>query len=234
MSIFGIIKSDDVVFSGDKIRIDASESFLAPNLTFATVSHEVSVDGGATWYNITGPKKYVDWIFSTSGTKTISLRLSTTEPASEIFTKDITVLNLATANLFSNDSDLYQYETDINQYLPKKWSSWNLIHLAAQKHIVDWLDEKRIFAQDGTKYTQADLLDKSEVRQFSIFKTLELIFASNYTIVGDIFSSKRDKYRELANEKASRAQISLDFNKDTINNDATERTDLLSVIVRRA
>lgn len=232
MSIFGVLKSDDKIFSGDKIRFDASESFLAPALVFATVSHEISVDAGVTWFDIS-KNKIVDWIFTTAGTKTISLRVSTTQPASQVFTKDITVIDLTTANLFSNDSDLYEYETDIDQYLPKKWSSWNLVHLAAQKHIIDWLDEKRIFAFNGTKYSASDLLDKAEVRQFSIFKTLELIFASNSNIVGDIFSIKRDKYRELANEKAARAQITLDFNKDTINNDSQERTDLHSVSVFR-
>ena len=103
--IFGVIKTDDQVYSGDKIRIDVSGSFLTPDLTFATVSHEISVDAGVTWYNVSA-KKYVDWIFTTTGTKTISLRLSTTEPANQVFTKDITVLNLATANLFSKDFDL--------------------------------------------------------------------------------------------------------------------------------
>ena len=80
--IFGVIKSDDKVFTGDKLRIDASQSFLTPALSFAVVSHEVSVDGGATWHDISA-KKYIDWIFSTSGTKTISLRISTTQPASQ-------------------------------------------------------------------------------------------------------------------------------------------------------
>ena len=231
MSIFGVIKSDDKVFTGDKLRIDVSGSFLAPALVFATVSHEISVDAGVTWYNITD-KKYVDWIFTTAGTKTISLRLTTTEPASQIFTRDITVLNLATANLFSLDFDLYVHEPEIDQYRPKKWSSWNLVHLRAQDWIIDMLDEKGIFAEDGSKYTVADIMDKQQVKQLSVYKTLQFIFEGNSNIAGDLFSVKAAQYNELANKKASRSQLSLDFNKDTVST-VTEKTNFQTILVRR-
>lgn len=232
MSIFGIIKSDDQVFTGDKLRIDVGGSFLAPDLTFATVSHEISVDAGVTWYNVTA-KKYVDWLFTTSGIKTISVRISTTEPASQIFTKDIEVLNLATANLFSLDFDLYIHEPEIDQYRPKKWSSWNLVHLRAQSWIIDFLDEKGIFAENGSKYTVADIMDKQQVKQLSAYKTLQFIFEGNSNVGGDLFSIKAAEYEKLANAKASRSQLSLDYNKDTLKND-NERTNLQTILVRRA
>lgn len=231
MARFGIIKVDEKVFTGDKLRIDVSESFITPDETFATISHEVSTDGGATWYNVTA-KKYVDWIFTTAGVKTISLRI-TTSSGNDVFTKTSEVLNITTQKLFSKDHDLYAYETDIDQYLPKKWSSWNMVHLNAQKYIMDWLDEKRIFKASGAKYVVADLHDLDQVRQFSIFKTLEFIFESNVKVVDDYFSTKRDHYRQMATEKASKSQIALDYNNDGVNNDNTERTDLHSVGVSR-
>lgn len=230
--IFGVIKSDDKVFTGDKVRIDVSSSFLAPGLSFKTpISHEVSSDGGTTWYDVTA-KKMVDWIFYTAGDKEISLRLTLSDNSTQTFTKDVTVLNLTTQNLFSNDSDLYIYEPDIDQYLPKKWSSWNLVHLKAQEYIMDWLDEKRIFKEDGSKFVVADLLDIQEVKQFSIAKALEFIFEGNSNIVGDISSVKKDKYKELANEKGSRAQISLNYTGDATEENP-ERIDLLSVGINR-
>lgn len=232
MSIFGVIKSDDKVFTGDKLRIDVSGSFLAPDLTFATISHEISVDAGVTWYNVT-VKKYVDWLFTTAGTKTISVRISTTEPASQVFTKDITVLNLATASLFSTDSDLYIHEPEIDQYRPKKWSSWNMVHLMAQTWIVDFLDEKGIFAEDGSKYTAADIMDKQQVKQLSTYKTLQFIFEGNSNVGGDLFSIKAAEYNKLANAKASRSQLSLDYNKDTVST-VSERTNLQTILVKRA
>lgn len=226
MSIFGVIKSDDKVFTGDQIRIDVSGSFLAPALVYATVSHEVSFDSQVTWYNITS-KKIVDWIFTTAGVRTIHLRLSTTQPASQVFQKDITVLDLTAQKLFSLDSDLYIIEPEIDQYLPKRWTSWNLVHLKAQEYIIDWLSEKKMTKRDGTKYAVADLLDLQEVKQWSVYKTLEFIYEGNSNIVGDLYSIKRDKYRELANEKASRSQLSLNFNGDLT--DTTQKVELNSI-----
>lgn len=231
MSIFGIIKSDDVVFSGDKLRIDVSDSFLAPGLSFGATSHEISVDSGVTWYNVTTTKK-VDWIFSTTGAKTISLRLTTSTAATATVTKSVTVLSLTTQALFSKDADLYKFEPEIDQYLPKKWSSWNLVHLQAQEWIIDWLDEKRIYNQNGAKYVVADIMDKQQVKQLSIYKVLEFIYEGNSNIVGDLFSIKRDKYQALANEKCSRSQLSLDYNANDLA-DANERINLMSVDLRR-
>lgn len=230
MSLFGIIKCDDKVFTGDKLRVDASDSFFAPDQTPATVSHEISVDG-VTWYNVT-QKKMIDWLFMTAGNKTISLRLNSTT-TNQVFTKSVQVINLPTANLLSLDSDLYQYETDIDKYLPKKWSSWNLVHMASRDWIVDWLDEKRIFNIDGKKYEASDLLDKQQVKQLSVYKTLQFIFESNSNVDGDVFSQKALKYREMANTKCSRSQLKLDYNDDAVDNDEQERTDLLTVQVRR-
>lgn len=231
MSIFPIIKSDDKVFTGDKIRVDVSQSFLTPGLTLATVGLEVSFDAGATWFDVT-TKKYIDYVFSTAGTKTVQARMSTTAPSNAIVSKDITCINIATQSLFSKDSDLYQYETEIDQYLPKKWSSWNLIHLQAQEWIMDLLSEQRIFDENGDKYLVADLLDKQEVKQLSVAKALELIYESNINIPNDLFTQKRDKYKEMVSQKASRSTLTLDFNKNTTS-DEGERTDLHSVTLFR-
>jgi hypothetical protein len=230
MAQFTIIKADSFVFTGDKIRIDVSESFLTPDETFATVSHEVSIDAGVTWFNVSS-KKIMDWIFSTAGNKTITARISSTTGSSTA-TTTISVIDITTAKLFSKDMDLYMYEQDIDAILPKRWSSWNVIHHAAQKWILDWLDEKRVVDQDGNKYTIDDFLDPQEVKQLSCYKALEFIYESNSNLSGDISSIKRDKYRALANEKASRAQLKLDYNKNNAS-EITERTDLLTVMVNR-
>lgn len=232
MSIFGIIKCDDKVFTGDKLRIDVSESFLAPGLTFATVSHEVSLDGGVNYFNFSA-KKYVDWMFSTAGAKTITLRVSTTEPASLTFTKSVTVLDLVTQKLFSDDSDLYQYEPEIDQYLPKRWSSWNLVHLKAQDWIIDWIDESRQRKSSGAKYTVDDIMDNKQVSQLSCYKALEFIYESNINVAGDLFSVKRDKYKSLVAVHANRNSLALDYNDNDIA-DVGENVDLFSgSLIRR-
>lgn len=230
--MFGIIKCDERVMTGDKIRIDCSESFLPPGVSFKSpISHEISMDNEVTWYNITA-KKMVDWIFMTAADKTISLRLTDSTDAQEIFTKDIKILDLTLQKLFSNDSDLYALEPEIDAYLPKKWSSWNIVHLKSQEYIMDWLDEKRIFKSDGIKYVVDDLLDLQEVKQWSTYKTLEFIFEGNSNVVGDISSVKRDKYRELANEKSTKSQLALNVTGGATV-EAPERIDLHTIRIFR-
>lgn len=225
--IFGILKSDNKVFSGDKINFDARESFLAPGISLAAIpNYEFSVDAGVTWYDISA-KKVIDWVFTTIGTKTVSLKITTTT-TDETFTKDIEVLDLEDANLFSNDDDLISYEPDVYKYLPKKWSSWNSLHYEAQKYIVQWLDDKAIFDKSGNKYAAEDILDIQEVREFSMMKVLELIFRGNSNQAGDIFSIKADEYKQLLDHKASKAHLRLDFNKNG-ESDLGESTNLMSV-----
>ena len=154
----------------------------------------------------------LDWIFTSSGDKTIQLKLTITGDVSEITTKTVKVLNLTDAKLFSNDSDLYALEPEIDRFLPERWTSWNMIHLKAQRFILDWLDEKGFAKDNGAKYQVSDLLNIQEVKQFATCKALEIIFEGNSNVVGDIFSVKREKYRLMALEKASRSQLTLDKN----------------------
>lgn len=231
MAIFPIIKSDEKVFNGDKISFDFSKSFITPDETLAPApNHQASFDGGVTWIDVTNSKK-IDFIYSTPGTKTVKLRV-TAVSGNVVTDKVITVLDVVAQKLFSTDSDLYRFEPEIDSLLPKKWTSWNLVHLESQKYFMDWLDEKRIYSENGSKYAVNDLTDRDQIRQFSIFKTLELIYSGTFNQTGDIYSGKRDKYRELANDKLAKSTISLDYNKNG-NADEGERTDLNSVVLRR-
>jgi PKD repeat protein len=225
MSAFAILKSDDKVFEGDKLQLDASQSFVTPDDAFAATSHQISFDAGSTWINITTLKK-LDYIFSTSGDKTIQLKVTSTG-GTQTVSKTVTVLDLTEQALFSKDADLYLYEPEIDRYLPKKWSSWNLIHLAAQQFIIDWLDENAITKSDGEKFAVADFGDSQQVKQLSCFKALELIYEGNSNVVGDLSSVKRDKYKGMVIEKLSRANLRLDYNDDgTI--DTNEKINLMS------
>ncbi len=207
--IFGKIKTDEQVFTGDMLRIDASKTFVSPDKTIApTNGLQISVDSGVSWLDITN-KKYVDWAFTTSGTKTITLRVTTTSSDTQDFTKDVVVLDITTQGLFSKDDDLYKYEPDIDSLLPKKWSSWNLIHLEAQKQIVQWLDFKGIRRSDGTTYTASDILDKKQVREWSALLVLSLIYQGNSNQTGDIFSSKSTLYKNLAEVQMNLSHIEL-------------------------
>lgn len=227
MAVFAVLKSDDRVFEGDKIRFDGSESFIGSTATFhGNNSHEISFDNGVTWINIS-QKKYLDYAFGTSGPKTVLLRVRDQHDNTNTATKVITVLDLADQKLFSNDSDLYFYEPEIDAYLPKKWSSWNLVHLKAQEFILDWLDEIGAYKADGSKFTAADFGDSQQVKQLSCYKTLEIIYEGNSNVVGDLFSIKRDKYRGLVLEKLNRSNLRLDYD-DNGTIDTNEKINLFS------
>lgn len=229
--IFGIIKSDDKVFTGDSILIDVSKSFLAPNVAFTpNNSHEISVDEGVTWYDISS-KKQVNWLFSTHGVKTITLRLNTVSNGSQTFTKTIEVLNITTANLFSKDNDLYSYEPDIDNLMPKHWSSWNMVHLEAQSQIVQWLDRKNIRKTDGTQYVVSDFANIKQVREWSQALVLSLIYEGNSNQLNDVFKEKAITYRNLVSEKMQLAHIEL--TGESLNQTINATTDLRTVTVVR-
>lgn len=226
MSIFGVIKSDDKVFTGDKIRFDFSQSFVTPDVSFATtLAFQASFDGGVTYLDCSS-KKYIDYIYSTAGTKTVTLKLKDSAANESTFTKTVTCIDLTAANLFSKDNDLYQFEPEIDNILPKKWSSWNMIHKQAQEWIIDWLDEQGIYKSDESLYTAADIIDSQQVKQLSIYKTLEIIYEGNSNVVGDIYSIKRDKYRALVVEKSNRAYLRLDYDGDGVQEN-TERVNMM-------
>jgi hypothetical protein len=229
--IFPIIKSEDKVFINDKISFDFQKSFLTPDESFASpTSHEASFDAGATWIDCTS-KKSIDYIFATPGAKIVQLRITANSGTEEV-SKTVTALDYVTQKLFSTDTDLYRYEPEIDNLMPKKWSSWNLVHLEAQKNFIDWLDEKRIYNERGEKYAVADLTDLEQVRQYSIFRTLEIIYAGTFSVSGDVFKDKFTKYQTMANDKLAKSTISLDFNKNG-NADLNERTDLHTVSIGR-
>lgn len=224
MAVFAILKCDEKVFMNDKIRFDGTASFVTPDETFATTSHQISFDSGATWINIT-TNKYIDYAYSTKGSKTIQLKCSTSLPSTNTVTKTITVLDPADIDLFSTDFDIEMYEPEIGRYLPKKWSSWNLLHLKAQEYILEWLDENRVYDSNGDKFTAADFGDAQQVKQLSCFKTLELIYEGLSNVTGDVFSLKRDKYKALVLEKSNKSFLKLDYDADGT---ADEKIDLFS------
>ena len=233
MSAFAVLKSDDKVFANDKIRFDATASFLTPDDSWEVgtqqtplPSHEISFDDGDTWIDIS-EHEYIDYAFATAADYDVVLRVTADSGSVSTIEKTVTVIDPTTTILFSKDSDLETYEPEINRYLPKKWSSWNLVHLRAQEFILQWLDETRVYKADGTNFTADDFGDHEQVKQLSCYKTLEIIYEGLSNVVGDIFSLKRDKYKSLVIEKLNRANLKLDYDGSGAV-DTNERIDLYS------
>jgi hypothetical protein len=170
-------------------------------------------------------------MFSAVGNQTIYLRLTSTL-SSQTSQKTIQVLDVAAQKLFSTDTDLVADEPDIMKWLPKTWSSWNLVHLKSQEYILNLLSEKRILSELGIAYTKDDIQNKAEVRDWSVALTLHYIFKGLSNAEDDVFKVKATDYFNVAQERASTARLSLDYNKNAVDDD--EDTDMRSIELRRA
>lgn len=121
--------------------------------------------------------------------------------------------------LFSNDGDLTSHEPDLMKWVTDGRSSFKNVHRRSQKLIVAWLDEKGYVNVYGDKYTKRDIVDIEEVKQWSTFMTLRLIFQGLSNAIDDVFDRKSKTY-EL-NEQAARQRVilRLDSNKDGVVNE---------------
>jgi hypothetical protein len=201
--IFPILKSDSVVQVMDKIRFDASASFVNGDPV-----DTCEIDAGDGYVDVT-TDKVLDWAYTTEGTKTVTLRL-TRDLDVEMVVKQITVLTAAEDRLFSSDKDLVAHEANIFDYLPKGFSSFNHVHRSAQQLILDSLSQRGYYTDTGVPLNKNDLFNVEEVKQWSKFLVLSMIFSNAQNEVGDFFSQKAQSYKDLSERSASRAFITLD------------------------
>jgi len=238
MAIFPILRSEDTLQVNDKVRFDASESFI--NGTTAAITNvEIEPDedlGFISVFNANAQLRYLDWIYLTAGEKEVTLRITSgtgMSAVTETLIKTVTVLTAADDYLFSTDADLRTKEHDILRWLPDGYSSWNHVHRLAQRNILDWFDEIRLFKDDGTAWLPEDVVTKAQVRRISLYTSLRMIFSSISNQVGDIFDQKAQAYLAMERDAKNRNYITLDFDGDG-NASNNERQELRSMsLVRR-
>jgi hypothetical protein len=210
MGLFGVIKTDEAIFAGDKTRIDVSQSFVSPEET-QTFTLEIKALDAVEFIDVSA-KKYLDWLYLTPGAHTITLKM-VAGLKTELFTQVVNVLDVQELKLFSKDSDLMIFEPEILLRLPRKWSSFNVIHYKVQKQILKKLAEKGIVANDQSVITVDEILDVEEVRDLSCYMALALIFEGAQNQRGDMFDEKSKEYAGKAFEKFNAAVIRLDVSK---------------------
>jgi hypothetical protein len=234
-TIFGHLEREAIIQTNDKTRLDASKSFSPKG--GASIEHvKISPEVGVALINVHSggnPKDWhLDWEYATPGIKTITMELKA-GPTTQVFTYTIEVVTPEQDKLFSKDSDLIQFEPDILKWLPAGKSTYNNIHRNAQYLILDWLDSIRVWRTDGTKLTKADLSLTDDLKQLSIYMTLELIFMGISNQVDDVFLNKARLYGQKALLVQGRGRIQADFNGNgTL--ESSEGADLRSfTLVRR-
>lgn len=238
MALFPVINVEDVVQSLDKTRIDASKSFKTQDhaaitqvrIRASSTDPWVIVASGANAEN--SKLWYLDWVYSTTGSKTCEVEF--TAGSVETGTGLIVVVSAASENLFSKDTDLIAEEPDVLKYIKAGRASFIDLHRRAQKQILDTIYKSRIFNEDETKVTAAEVLDVEEIRLWSRYLVLKYIFTGISNVPGDIFESKRNYYAGLEHQNMQLAMnvLKLDFNKnDELEN--SERIDNRTISVVR-
>lgn len=135
--------------------------------------------------------------------------------------------------LFSGDQDLITWEPDIMQWVQRGRSSFLNIHREAQDQIIYWLDKEGYTNVYQEKYTKFDLLDISEVNEWSAFLTLSIIFWGISNKTDDVFLKKHFEYLNKSQEARNRAVLRIDVDGDGVV-DLGENLDIkFGVVVTR-
>lgn len=219
--IFPLIETEPVVQVNDKTRLSAVKSFKSNDEAAVTLVR-IEPEAGAGYITVTGspisPKNwYLDWAYATDGVKVVSLEI-TTDAAPVVFTKSLTVVLEADDMLWSDDSDLQLLEPDIMNWVRTGRATYKDVHRMAQKRILEWLDNLKIWDKDGLPFVKEDLdlpIAQNDLKRMSAYWVLEMIFGGISNKPDDVFANKERQYKAARKElQSDRSRIRIDFNKD--------------------
>jgi hypothetical protein len=225
--IFPVLELENKIQVDDKTRLSAIKTYVTPEEAAISLL-EIEPFAGAGFLDVTNAK-YLDYQYSMGGDVQVTLRV-TTDGAPESITKNITVISAADDRLFSSDADLVPHEPDVLSYVRDGRNSFLDVHRTAQEHILAWLDEHGLRQADGTLFTAVNIHNLEEVKRWSKFLTLRLIFEGLSNSVDDIFAQKSERYRILEAEARNRVNITLDVDGD---GNADTRPELRTGMLRR-
>lgn len=224
--IFPLIETEPIVQVDDKTRLSGVKSFISKDESAITLV-EIEPEAGNGFIDVTGaplnPKNwFLDWGYATAGTKVATIRI-TTNGAPVSLTKSFTVLDAATDKLWSDDSDIQIHEPDILNWVKPGRASFKDYHRMAQKRILEWLDNLKIWDKDGKPFTKDDIdlvMALDDLKRISAYWALELIFGGLSNKQDDVFALKEKSYRAARKDlQADRSRIRADWNKDTVVDD---------------
>lgn len=212
MAVFPILEVEPVVQVGDKTRLNGLKSFISPvDGDFDLI--RIKPTAASNW--ITASAGYIDWVYSASGTVTVTLYVQTNCPyASAEVEKDISVVTEAQDYLFSTDQDLRLHEPEILKWVVDGRSSFLDMHRRAQVLIMKWLDKEGYVDVNGNPFTKDAIVDIEEVKAWSTYLVLKLIFEGLSNAVDDVFSVKAKYYAGKMQEYRKKSLLRIDINGD--------------------
>lgn len=216
MAIFPNLELEDIIQTDDKTRLNAVKIFISKDEADITLV-EIEPEGGVGFTDVTGTSFrdwFMDWSYSgITRTVTVSVRV-TTDGVPVTISDEIEVITPDDDKLFSVDTDITPYESDLLRYVEVGRNSFLNKHRAIQGLILDDLNDEGITQADGTRITKSAILDIAEVNSWSKFWTLGVIFDDFQNSENDKFVSKANKYLKKAFSARNKAFLRLDLNGD--------------------
>lgn len=216
--IFPKVECDKYAQVSDKIRLDATKTYISKGEPTITIV-EIEPEAGAGFVVVTGATPivsknwFLDWEYATAGTKVVSVRV-TTNAAPVTVTSSIEVVTEAVDKLFSCDADLVSIEHNVTKYVPEGRSTFKYLHREAQKQILEWLWINGYRGPENVRLDKDNVLDVEEVRFWSKYLTLRLLFQDLSNGPNDVFDTKSKLYEKDEHKWRENAGLKLDFNGD--------------------
>lgn len=218
--IYPVVEVDNITQVGEIVRINAIKSFKTPD-ELALTAVKIQPSASDLFYSVgelTDAQTWIlDWVYETAGTKTITIRLEIGATIKDI-TTSLVVKTSTEEKLFCKDVDLIPHEQDIMKWVPAGRSTWNFIFRRAQQRIMNEIDKQRIFDIDGNKLTLDAVMDVSELKDWSIYMSLAMIFQGLSNQKDDVFMDKAIMYEKKQFEymQFTMNMLRLDYNKDGV------------------
>lgn len=211
--IFPNLELEAVVQVGDRTRLSATKSFVTPDEA-AIETVLISPTGATGDFINVSENMYLDWQYSASGVIPVRVRVATASGVSADFTDELSVVTAGQDHLFSNDDDLRLHEPDILKWVEEGRNTFTNIHRRAQKVIMEYLRKEGFVDVYGNPYTKAAVVDIEEVKQWSTYLALRLIFEGLSNATEDIFSEKAKRYKGNEVDWRKTALLRLDVDGD--------------------
>ena len=207
---------EPIVQVNDRTRLDATRSFATQDeADISLVEIEPFAGDGFISVSTTTDKDeyFLDWEYTTEQTETVSVRI-TTDGSPVTVTKTLSIVTAATDSLLSNDQDLVLHEPEILCQVREGRNSFLDIHRQAQKMMLDWLFDRGWRDINGDRILKAALINVEDLRRWSSFRVLELIYEGLSQQVDDEFKQKAHHYSNLAMAARGKALIEMDLDGD--------------------
>ena len=225
--IFPKIVSEKIIQVGDKLKLDASKTFV--NGIDSIFNVEIRPEDTGEFLTIAsdGDLK-LEWVYTTPGLKTVSLRINNDDAA--IITTQLSVLTEIEDKLFSNDSDIEALESDISYYYKDSRNSHLDMHREAQSYILDELYNRGLRDSEGGAITKDNILETDQLKAWSKYYTLFLIYNDHMKSPEDALAEKAAHYKQMALSASQDKQfLKLDTDLDGLSETVEARIGVVEV-----